>query len=60
MSVAVFRKTEGDTHSGHVRRWFGPARPTVGQPSGRVRLRRFSLLAYMTWLTAHFLTGGWL
>jgi hypothetical protein len=57
---ALFNKTEGDTLSEHVWKWFGTARTAEkqGQPTGWVRLRRFVLLAFMTWLSAHFLTGG--
>jgi hypothetical protein len=53
---ALFNKTEGDTLSEHVWRWFGTAKLT--KPSGWVRLRRFVLLAFMAWLSVHFLTGG--
>lgn len=56
---ALFNKTVGDTLSEHVWKWFGTLRPSAGQPSGWVRLRRFSLLAFLAWLLAHFLTGGW-
>ncbi|MEU6572302.1 hypothetical protein [Streptomyces sp. NPDC046805] len=53
---ALFNKTKGDTLSEHVWRWFGTDKLT--QPSGWVRLRRFVLLAFMAWLSVHFLTGG--
>lgn len=57
---ALFNKTKGDTLSEHVWRWFATERiaKAAGQPTGWVRLRRFGLLAFMAWLTAHFLTGG--
>jgi hypothetical protein len=52
---ALVSKREGDTLSEHVWRWFA-----VKDKSrrGTVRARRFALLAFMAWLTAHFLTGG--
>ncbi|MGW4158710.1 hypothetical protein [Streptomyces sp. NPDC004788] len=57
---ALFNKTEGDTLSEHVWKWFGTAQiaKAAGQPTGWVRLRRFALLAFMAWLSVHFLTGG--
>lgn len=61
-AVALINKTEGDTLSEHVWKWFGiglngKPRPPV---TGWVRLRRFSLLAFMAWLSIHFLTGGFI
>ncbi|MFJ8955638.1 hypothetical protein ACIRO1_36660 [Streptomyces sp. NPDC102381] len=53
---ALFNRTEGDTLSEHVWKWF--AIGSDAHPSGWVRLRRFSLVAFMAWLCAHFLTGG--
>ncbi|WJN62782.1 hypothetical protein [Streptomyces phage phiScoe2] len=53
---ALFNKTEGDTLSEHVWKWFGTSK--LEKPSGWVRLRRFTLLAFMAWLSVHFLTGG--
>lgn len=58
--IALFNRQEGDTLSEHVWKWFavgeaGKARPEI---TGWVRARRFALLAFMAWLTAHFLTGG--
>ncbi|WJN63257.1 hypothetical protein [Streptomyces phage phiScoe54] len=53
---ALFNKTEGDTLSEHVWKWFGTSK--LAKPSGTVRLRRFVLLAFMAWLSVHFLTGG--
>ncbi|ADE43486.1 gp19 [Streptomyces phage phiSASD1] len=55
--LALLRKRPDDTLSEHVWRWFAVARAT--QPDGRTRLRRFMLLAGMSWLSVHFLTGGW-
>ncbi|MFF3793768.1 hypothetical protein ACFYXW_27610 [Streptomyces sp. NPDC001981] len=56
---ALTNKTKGDTLSEHVWKWFSTARTGAqGQPTGWVRLRRFALLAFMTWLSVHFLTGG--
>ena len=58
--VALFNKEEGDTLSEHVWKWFavGDARHPRPEVTGWVRARRFALLAFMAWLTAHFLTGG--
>ncbi|MDG4792684.1 hypothetical protein [Micromonospora sp. WMMD1082] len=59
--AALFNSRDGDTLSEHVWMWFGtkrhpadPFRPVTGW----TRLRRFVLLAFMAWLTLHFLTGG--
>ncbi|MEX1655529.1 hypothetical protein ABZ960_20470 [Streptomyces pseudovenezuelae] len=54
---ALFNKTKGDTLSEHVWKWFATAR-VDHDPTGWVRLRRFTLLAFMAWLSVHFLTGG--
>lgn len=60
--AALYRSQPGDTLSEHV--WMlanttrGPG-PTGRQPSGWTRLRRFTLLAFVAWISAHFLTGGW-
>ncbi|MEU9795053.1 hypothetical protein AB0E27_31460 [Streptomyces sparsogenes] len=55
---ALLNKTKGDTLSEHVRVWFATAR-AGNDPTGWVRMRRFALLAVMAWLSAHFLTPGW-
>lgn len=54
--VALYRKQEGDTLSEHVWKWFHTDKMT--KPTGTTRLRRFVLLAFMAWLSVHFLTGG--
>jgi hypothetical protein len=57
--AAVLRKASGDTLSEHVWKWFaigrGGDRPRL---TGWVPLRRFALLAGLTWLVVHLLTGG--
>ncbi|MFE9381788.1 hypothetical protein ACFYMO_00905 [Streptomyces sp. NPDC007025] len=56
--LALARKRPDDTLSEHVWRWFAITRRDP-QPDGLTRLRRFTLLAGVTWLAAHFLSGGW-
>lgn len=56
--LALLNKRPGDTLSEHVWHWFAVARSTP-QPDGWTRLRRFALLAGVTWLGVHFVTGGW-
>jgi hypothetical protein len=52
--AALINKKPGDTLSEHVWSWFG----IRGKPAG-YKARRFALLAFMAWLTTHFLTGGY-
>ncbi|MFD6638308.1 hypothetical protein ACFWDN_21105 [Micromonospora chalcea] len=54
--AALFNSREGDTLSEHVWLWFavGGGRPVTGW----TRLRRVVLLAFMAWLTVHFVGGG--
>lgn len=52
--AAIARKERGDTLSENVWRWF-----SVKDRSPGYKMRRFVLLTFMVWLTAHFLTGGW-
>lgn len=54
--VALARKAPGDTLSEHVWAWFHTAKGA--KTDGTTRLRRFALLALVTWLAVHFLTGG--
>lgn len=54
----VLGRTSG-TLSGHVWAFLGSSYLTGKQPSGWTRLRRFLTLAFLAWLVAHFLTGGW-
>jgi hypothetical protein len=55
---ALFNKSPGDTLSEHVWRWFSTQNGSTGSPTGLIRLKRFGLLAFLAWLSAHFLTGG--
>ena len=60
--VALSNKKDGDTLSEHVWKWFaiglnGQPKPPV---TSGVRARRFILLAFMAWLSVHFLTGGFI
>lgn len=58
--MALVNSRAGDTLSEHVWAWFGTKRGPAGMraPSGWTRARRFVLLAFMAWLSVHFLTGG--
>lgn len=61
--MALFNSRPSDTLSEHVWAWFGTQRRKPGEPirdrSGWTQARRFVLLAFMVWVTVHFLTGGW-
>ena len=61
--IALYRSTPGDTLSEHVWVWFGTQRRKPGDPyrprTGWTQLRRVLLLAFLAWLSVHFLTGGW-
>lgn len=50
------RPDERDTLSEHVWLWFGTARGI--EPNTSAYLRRFVLLAFLAWLSVHFLGGG--
>lgn len=54
-SAAIIRRKPQDTLSDHVWAWFGI--PKKHAPDRSERIRRLLLLAFMTWLGAHFLTG---
>ncbi|MGW0705099.1 hypothetical protein ACWD4G_03825 [Streptomyces sp. NPDC002643] len=54
--AALYLKEPGDTLSEHIWKWFHTAKGVV--PDRTTRLRRFVLVAFMAWLSAHFLTGG--
>lgn len=53
---ALYLKGSGDTLSERIWKWFaiGKDYPTTGL----VRVRRFTLLAFIAWLAVHLLTGG--
>jgi hypothetical protein len=51
---AIAHREPGRTLSEHVWRWFSVKDKTKG-----FKMRRFVLLAFLAWLTLHFLTGGW-
>lgn len=61
--AALYRSYPGGTLSAHIWLWFGTRRRKPGEPvrtpSAWTRLRRIALIAFMVWLTAHFITGGW-
>ncbi len=50
---ALIKRREGATLSEHVWEWF-----SIRGKSTQWRLRRFSLLAFLIWVSAHLLTGG--
>lgn len=50
---ALWHRDTNATLSGHVWAWFSV------RGKGRLwRLRRFGLLAFLAWLTVHFMSGG--
>lgn len=53
--AAIANKKPGDTLSEHVWRWF-----SISDKGKGWRARRVTLLAFLVWLIAHFLTGGWI
>jgi hypothetical protein len=53
--AAIFNKDPGDTLSEHVWKWFSVTDKGIGW-----RIKRVILLAFMGWLTVHFMTGGWM
>ena len=53
-TAAVIRKAPNDTLSEHVWAWF-----SIKNKKSGWRWRRIALLGFMSWLTMHFLTGGW-
>lgn len=59
---ALANRRAGDTLSEHVWWLFATQRRKAGEEprpvTGWVRFRRFVLLAFMAWLSVHFLTGG--
>lgn len=57
--MALFNSKPGDTLSEHGWAWLGYGSREGRQPSGWTRLRRFLILAFLAWLVAHFITGGW-
>jgi hypothetical protein len=59
---ALMNKTQGDTLSEHVWKWFATSRADMkkdnGKTTGWVRVRRVILVGFMAWLSIHFATGG--
>lgn len=51
--LALRTKVPGATLSSHVWAWF-----SIKSTGRDWRLRRFALVAFLGWLTLHFLTGG--
>jgi hypothetical protein len=65
--IALARRKYGDTLSEQVWNWFGIGKkdPQTGElirpaSSWHVQSRRVALLAFLIWLTVHFMTGGYL
>ena len=57
--MALANSRSSDTLSEHVWQFIGIRRKgDLRQPTGWTRLRRFLVLAFMAWLSVHFLTGG--
>jgi len=55
---ALVNKDRGDTLSEHVWKWFAISGDAGKSKSGGYRARRFTLIAFLAWLVAHFVTGG--
>jgi hypothetical protein len=58
-AVALFNKRQNDTLSENVWKWFNINPELSSRQKDFTRLRRVLLLAFMVWLTIHFVTGGW-
>lgn len=54
--VRSHRGAPGGTLSEHVWAWFGTAKDT--HANTWAYLRRFALIAFMAWLSIHFIGGG--
>ncbi|MEV7731580.1 hypothetical protein AB0O75_05585 [Streptomyces sp. NPDC088921] len=54
--VALYRKQPDNSLSEHVWKGFYTSMDIV--PDRTARLRRFVLVAFLAWLSAHFLRGG--
>jgi hypothetical protein len=54
--LALWRGGTPATLSGHVWKWFAVGGGT--NPTAWTRIRRVGLLAFLAWLTVHFMTGG--
>jgi hypothetical protein len=52
--IALLNKKEGDTLSEHVWKWL-----KVEDKSKKLTAWRFFVLAFMLWLTGHFVFGWW-
>lgn len=52
--LALKDRRTGDTLSEHIWRW-----ASIKTKGPGWRARRCMLLAFLAWLVAHFLTGGW-
>lgn len=56
--LALANKRQNDTLSEHIWRWFATQSDGPAKPTGWIRARRFILVAFLAWLSAHFLSGG--
>jgi hypothetical protein len=50
---ALFNRHNGDTLSEHLRSWFAISNKSTGY-----KFRRFTLIAFLAWFSAHILTNG--
>jgi hypothetical protein len=60
--LALTNSRRGGTLSEHIWAFVGSryvANKPAAKVTGWVRLRRFLTLAFLAWLSAHFLTGGY-
>jgi len=56
--IALVRKTPGATLSEHVWRWFATQSGQNRPSTPLIWARRMTLVAFLAWLSVHFVSGG--